>query len=561
MIPYQGLGMIRKVVLRRFKRFQEEAFEMPGHIVLAGPNNTGKTTVLQALAAWGLAISRWKELNDFRTHNSAYSKAPISRQAFSAVPLRVFDLLWNQRAYTRNTHPIEIEVHTALGKKVAVELVPDSTEQIYVRPKPDADIELIKSLPEMSGMVYVPPMTGLSTQEPVYTRPKLNQLLGQGKPGDVIRNLLVEAHQSEEAWPKLTESIRRIFGYELLSPDAAGADILVEYQVASGAKYDIASAGSGFQQVLMLLSFLHTRPGSVLLLDEPDAHLHVILQDSIYSELRSVAATTNSQLIVATHSEVIINSVDPLELCMLLHRPTLLATTAERTQLIKALKILSNVDIMLALQAPGVFYTEDYTDLDILREWARILRHPVTQLLQGKLFWQKTLVEPRPGAKGIPAKDHYEALRLVREDLPGLELLDGDAHPDIPPTAITGSGLQRERWRRYEIESYLFVPSVLARYVEHLVGDVQTARPHLEDLQKYLTDNLPPAVLRDPLGEHPFLNATKARTNLIPPVLAAAGLPGVPYTRYHEIAAVMQLDEIHPEVREKLDAIQKAFRL
>ena len=36
----------------------------------------------------------------------------------------------------------------------------------------------------------------------------------------------------------------------------------------------------------MLLTFLNTRPGSVLLLDEPDAHLHVILQDAIYGELR-----------------------------------------------------------------------------------------------------------------------------------------------------------------------------------------------------------------------------------------------------------------------------------
>ncbi len=560
MLSCQGLGMIRKVILRRFKRFRDETFEMPGHIVLAGPNNTGKTSVLQAVAAWGLAINRWKELHDFRTHNAAYTKAPIARQAFSAVPLRVFDLLWNQRNYARG-NPIEIEIQTGSGRKVAVELLADSTEQIYVRPKPDADIDYIKSLPELGGVVYVPPMTGLSTQEPVYTKPKLNQLLGQGKPGDVIRNLLVEAHQSEQAWPKLTDSIRRIFGYELLPPDASGPDILLEYSASPGsARYDIASAGSGFQQVLMLLTFLHTRPGSVLLLDEPDAHLHVILQDSIYGELRSVAAETNSQLIVATHSEVIINSVDPSELCMILNRPRLLETTAERARLMTALRVLSNVDIMLALEAPGVLYTEDYTDLDILREWARTLKHPALEVLTTRLFWRKTVGEPRAGARGISARDHYEALKLVRDELPGLELIDGDAHPEVPPTEITGVGLQRQRWRRYEIESYLVHPDALARYVEHVVGR-EAAGPHVADLRKYIEDNLPPAVLRDPLGDHAFLNTTKARIALIPPALAAAGLPGVPYTRYHEIAALMEPQEIHPEVKEKLDAIQKAFRL
>lgn len=45
----------------------------------------------------------------------------------------------------------------------------------------------------------------------------------------------------------------------------------------------------------------------------------------------------------------------------------------------------------------------------------------------------------------------------------------------------------------------------------------------------------------------------------LPPAFAAAGLPGLPYTRYHEIAAVMRPEEIHPEVIEKPDGIMRAF--
>jgi hypothetical protein len=47
----------------------------------------------------------------------------------------------------------------------------------------------------------------------------------------------------------------------------------------------------------------------------------------------------------------------------------------------------------------------------------------------------------------------------------------------------------------------------------------------------------------------------------LPPALSAAGLPGFPYTRYHEIAAEMKPEEIHLEVVEKLDGIVKALRL
>lgn len=549
--------MITRVKLRRFKRFEDTTFHLPGNVVLAGPNNTGKTTLLQAIAAWSLALSRWKELNNYHRRGGGYERAPLARHAFAAVPLRAFDLLWRQREYNR-AEPIEIEV-TTTEWSVCIEFIPDSTEQIYVRPQAVHDPAIVReiSLPT----VFVPPMTGLGTDEPVYQRPKVDQLLGLAKPGDVLRNLLVEAHTRGEAWHALTESISRLFAYTLLPPDSSGASIVAEYRRGTdGTRLDIASAGSGFQQVLMLLTFLYARPASVLLIDEPDAHLHVILQDAIYGELRRVAVLQRSQLVMATHSEVIINAVDPAELCVVLGQPHILADNAERRLLIQSLGVLSHEDIMLAMSAPGVMYLEDYTDLQILRAWAKTLNHQALELLTTRLFWKPVVSQPRPGAEGVPARKHYDALALVQPDLPGLELVDGDARPELQQTAITGRGLQRLRWRRYEIESYIFHPDTLARFVERTVGP-SAAAAHVADLRKYLQENHPPRFIQEPLGDYPFLVGTKARTDLLPPALSAAGLPGFDYRRFFEIAEVMTAGEINPEVREKLDLILRAFRL
>ena len=204
----------------------------------------------------------------------------------------------------------------------------------------------------------------------------------------MLRNLLHQAHQSEAAWAELCRSIQNLFGCRLLPPDAAGAYITAEYRVGQdGPEFDISSAGSGFQQVLMLLTFLNIRPAAVLLLDEPDAHLHVILQDSIYGELRAVAERQRSQLVIATHSEVIINSVDPRELWVVLQSVRPLAEDAEKSSLIKSLRVLSNIDIMLARDAEGILYLEGHTDLDILRAWAKALGHRSAGLLQ-RVFWK-----------------------------------------------------------------------------------------------------------------------------------------------------------------------------
>ena len=554
--------MIQTVRIRGFKRFSEATLRLPGHVVLAGPNNTGKTTVLQAIASWSLALRCWSELNDLNPR-AGYTYAPIARQAFTSVPLKSFDLLWIDRAYNARVQ-VEVELRHRDGWSVTMEFKADSTEQIYVRPKADTPPETLRGL--NLGVVFVPPMTGLGIDEPVFQPPKIEQLLGLGRPGEVLRNLLAEANRVDTAWDALQASMEKLFGYRLLPPDTSGPHIRAEYRMADAGDvvrphFDIASAGSGFQQVLMLLAFLNTRPGAVLLLDEPDAHLHIILQDAIYHELKSVAARQGSQLIVATHSEIVINAVEPRELYVMLDEPKAIADTAERNRLISSLRVLSNADVMQAQAVRGVLYVENYTDIDILRAWATRLNHRAEALLTTEVMWKPAVFQTRDGGvdnAGVRARDHFGALQLVREGLPGLELLDGDAHPSIQDSAITGAGLQRLRWRRYEIESYLLHPDSLTRFVETMVGTA-AAKPHIEDMRAYWQDAFPPAVVREPLGDHEFMNVTKARTRLLPPLLEAAGISDFPYTRYHEIAQTMLPEEIHPEVVEKLDAICRAF--
>lgn len=546
---------INKVVIRNFKWFREETFELDGNVVVAGPNNTGKTTLLQAIATWSLALERWRQLNDYQRHGGAYTLAPIARQAFYSVPLRAFDLLWHERC---TDHSIAIEV-TCDGIAVPVEIRADTSEQVYVRPRPSVEPEWLRRHGHVLQSVFVPAMSGLTTEEPVYQQPKINQLLGQGKPGDVLRNLLVETSNNQDAWERLTQSIRKMFGYELLPPNTGGPNIVAEYRHGDrGAQYDIASAGSGFLQVLMLMTFLNSRPGTVLLLDEPDAHLHVILQDGIYHELREAAQASDSQLIIATHSEVVINAVDPRELCVLVgDKPRKLATKTDRAVLIRSLSVLSNMDIMLALEHGKILYVEGYTDRYLLRAWARILDHPLKDFLE-QPFSKSTVSETRPDAKGIKAQDHFEALVLVQDTMRGVQISDRDGKGTPGRQTALGGKLLKLCWTRYEIENYLVHPAVLARFIGETVGS-HAPLADIDAMKAEMRAHLLNPVGNDPMDDDDMLRNTKMRTAVLPAILEKAGLVNYPYTRYAEIAAVMQPEEIHPEIRETLDAIAEHF--
>lgn len=615
--------MIRRVTLHYFKRFETQEFRLPESIVLAGPNNSGKSTLLQALAVWNLAIQRWRtekgnglepapgrsgrpsasttregDLLAGETHERTLSAkehgprseptekpvqgaksrpgVPISRKDFSAIPLRDLDLLWFDRrtAYRKGEGQADRSAGTPKLIRIDVEGERDgrtwelpidlryqSSELLYAIPAVPDPYAAVAAVAADIQVVHVPPFSGIGAEETRYDRAYQDLLIGQGKPGDILRNLVYEVHQQmdRDHWESLCRDVRELFQCELLDPAYEGRPyILCEYaptidRRGDGRKpLDIASAGSGFHQVLMLLGFFYARPASVLLLDEPDAHQHVILQKQVYDRLRLVAQRRRCQLIIATHSEVILNATSPDRIMSFYEHPHVLTQDVEREQVREALKRLSALDLLQADSGPGFLYTEGSSDLDLLREWARVLEHPALAFLERPMWHNNCGRSPRE------ARAHQLALRAVKPGIRGVLLLDGDDRK-LSDHDVSTDGLTILRWTRYEVENYLIAPDALRRFISSLAGDLFGDAAFQQGLAK-LRDDLPPAVLKNPLDDHEYLNQTPAKKSILPRFFKASGLQ-VPDSDYFKIATFMSPEEIHPEIRTKLDAISTSLGL
>ena len=566
--------MIRKLVLRNFKRFKDVTFEVPDHLVLAGPNNTGKTTLLQAIAAWAFGLAKWNELADFNRRKNGYTWQDLERLAFSAVPLRTFDLLWRDRA-TRGAMQIGIQLDGC--PLVFLEFSFQAAGQMRVRPADDVDGKMLGLGAFNLAATFIPAMAGLAREEMELARPEaVAALLAQGRAGEVLRNLLIRARADEQAWRELNGTVYRMFGSSLLAP-RGGAELQCEYRNCSPndvdtsklPAFDIASAGSGFLQVLLVLSLMLTqsqRKGShVLLMDEPDAHLHLILQKTIYGELRRIAAERDAQLVVATHSEEVIRSVDPRELCLMYGTPRLVTDTADREKLAEALGVLDHGDLLQANGAFGVLYAEDYTDFDLLEAFARALKDEVALELLTVHLVRKRSRAPQPDGLGevAPGK-HWEMLKLINSTLRGAELLDGDSK-NKGDEAVTGTSekMQRLRWRYYEIESYLLIPQAWKRFLQRQLGAGPAADTAYAAAMQELAEKFDKAYGDAPLTptvlQERFLQTEPISKTLIPGMLQAAGLNAFGKGRYSEIAVMMQPEDVHPEIKEKLLKLKQAF--
>ena len=122
--------------------------------------------------------------------------------------------------------------------------------------------------------------------------------------------------------------------------------------------------------MLLILAFMLARPSSLILLDAPDAHLHVLLQKELYDVLRVLCHETKSQLVIATHSEVLIDNTSPRQILSFYNSPHPLASEVDRNQLREALKRVNSLELLLLENAKGILYVEGSTEfppMDTLR--------------------------------------------------------------------------------------------------------------------------------------------------------------------------------------------------
>ena len=563
--------MITKISTQAFKRFGRQDFEIGSVSVLAGPNNSGKSTLLQAIMVWNLAMQKWSEKKgpDSGSKASKRSGAPITRQEFSALPLPSMDQLWTDTHTSLRKGEVEGKAAGSLrlmvisleGKdredqpwKFGFEFRYSGPEQIHVKPVPE-DMDHLEKAKEEVSVIYVPPFSGIGVNETRYDRPYQDMLVGQGKGGDILRNLLLEVSENEADWAEMEAIIESIFGYRLLKPQYVGMPhITCQYLKGIPPKgrgnggyppLDVSTTGSGFHQVLLILSFILARPSSLVLLDEPDAHLHVLLQKELYDLLLSICDKRRGQLVIATHSEVLIDSTSPQHILSFYDKPHPLSSKSERDRVREALKRVTSLDLLLAEKAKGLIYLEGSTDFDLLRTWARILKHPLDRWFSGMPFWKDNR-----GRQAKDANHHYFALKSIRHNLKALLLLDGD-NRDQSGYESGQDGLQVLFWERYEAESYILHPETLRRYITDKRGELIA-----EGALTVLRDNLPPPFFKDPLALNPVLKAEPASKTLLPQLLLEAGID-LGKGEYFLIAEEMRAEEIPPEVTQKLDAIAK----
>lgn len=573
-----AIPIITCVEIKNFKKLTDDVFELNPYQLLVGPNNSGKSTLLQAIATWGYCVNEWKRQQKTELKPGKISKqktgVQILKPEFYPVPVPEFDLLWSNRK-TRWFDSKKKEMGEQYQGSTDIDITlkwidVEGNEnefgvELYYQTPATAYIRIISDIVPASldeiKIAHIPPFSGLNIEEKRSDESVIRSAIGQGQPGSVLRTILLRLFEDEkDKWELLVKDIEDVFHVRIIPPeyDQFRTEHIKCNYVEGSNTLDLVNAGSGLHQFLTYLAINYWSGATHLLIDEPDAHLFRVLQGKLLDTFTTSVRDRKAQVLIATHSTYFINSTKPRDILSFFPpKPKPLVSEGEREQIGVALGEVDNQDVLMVKNIPVVLYVEGQSDVGLLKTLARKFKPDLYDKLN------EILIKPLGGRKPELAKKHFWGLTAYSDGVSGICLLDRNnkSYNDAIEEAkrYTGNGLDFYIWRRRHIESYLLVPPAIKRVAgleERLVDEFLIEQLLPADFN-YVNDN-PPVLLDFPTKSVVFglYNRQPAPDEAVP---LAERLAGWCELTPELIASELTEDELHNDVKVFLDLLQESI--
>lgn len=298
---------IERITLERFKQVSEATINLSPINILVGGNNAGKSSVLEGIH-FSVAAAVASRIADTKT---------FTQESLLFCPTRDFVNLRHAAPYKNQSNFGYLRVYASADEDEY-----SANIKIY-RGRNEGNVgcdlsgtfalrQLISG-DDRPFSVYVPGLSGIPQIEECRTESIIRRGVASGDANLYLRNVLLLIDKSGKL-QELINSMRAVFpGFHISITFNPKTDLHIRVEVSLngpyGDKTPLELVGTGVQQALQIFSYVVLFRPYLLLLDEPDSHLHPDNQGLLAKALLTIASGTDTKVIISTHSRHLVDAL------------------------------------------------------------------------------------------------------------------------------------------------------------------------------------------------------------------------------------------------------------
>lgn len=509
--------------LENFKQFSNIDIDINSKnlTLIAGVNNAGKTSILHSLAVWEYAkilLINYRGKESLTKRYKSDKGLGIPPESFSPINIPSLRYLWKDQK-TNGSYNLKIKITWLDSEKNELFLGIAFTlnGNNFAIKKYESNL-LKKDIDIIPTIAYLPPFGGMNDKESLLSIADRRNLIGKGQAGSVIRNLLLDLHRNHEKlilkkrneifpgkkrltsenkeilaqinteWRQLKKIIADVFKVQLKVHhfdsefhNHINIDLLslvnIDDKICpdNTTKRDLMVEGSGFLQWISVFALALDSNNDILLLDEPDAHLHSSLQILLLEKLETICIANNKQILLVSHSSDLIKLINHKQILQVQKANTsYLASDDRKVILLEGLGSQYFPLMEKIKRDKNIILVENQSDERVLKHLAKSLDIPWPKNL---VLWstnkshkerktliielnQKIMVQTGKPIKAYSLRDLDDQSHNVTNDK-----LNYNGWNDQKDDSGQHTILRYRTLRRREIENYLIIPSAISRYI------------------------------------------------------------------------------------------------
>ncbi len=315
---------INEITIKNFKAIEDTTLSLTDFNVLVGINGSGKSSVLQALH-WVLQSGRNRKVDANRKNTDG---STLSQTEATYMPSPEYRNSANGSEYGnfQNTPKLDLSIKGTKNDGDVVEadlwIKSARNEGISIHIPSGNDLTAVIRDRRREISAYIPGLAGIPLLEERRSKMIVERLAAAGDANTVLRNVLcllkdmtINGQTGLHLVQDLVSQVMGEFTLNVEFDEERDSRIRATFQTAPMKHSDhrrfkpLELAGIGFLQVIQIFSYLiYFRP-VLLLVDEPDSHLHPTAQEMLIAVLSEAAQLFGTQVILATHSPSVVRSL------------------------------------------------------------------------------------------------------------------------------------------------------------------------------------------------------------------------------------------------------------